>query len=136
MHDMGKMFVAKDVLEKPGKLDAEEWNQMKQHPVLGAKYLAALPDVPKLALVAAFEHHMKFDGSGYPDTKRRGKRQHIVSQMVAVADFFDALRTERPYRKAMDIAAIIGLIKEATGKDFNPLLVENFFVALKRIKAV
>jgi HD-GYP domain-containing protein (c-di-GMP phosphodiesterase class II) len=136
MHDMGKMFVAKDVLEKPGKLDAEEWNQMKQHPVLGAKYLAALPDVPKLALVAAFEHHMKFDGSGYPDTKRRGKRQHIVSQMVAVADFFDALRTERPYRKAMDIAAILGLMKEATGKDFNPLLVENFFGALKRIKAV
>jgi len=108
---------------------------MKQHPAAGAKYLSALPDVPKLSMITAFEHHMKFDGSGYPSTKRQGKKQHIVSQMVAIADFFDALRTERPYRKAMDIATIIGLIKEATGKDFNPLLVENFFSALKQIKA-
>lgn len=136
MHDVGKMFVPKEVLEKPGKLTDEEWNQMKQHPVAGAKYLSALPDVPKLAMIAAFEHHMKFDGHGYPGMKRKGKKQHIVSQMVAIADFFDALRTERPYRKAMDIAMIIGLMKEGVGREFNPLLVENFFVALKRIRAV
>ncbi len=97
MHDVGKMFVPKEVLEKPGKLNDEEWNQMKQHPVAGAKYLSALPDVPKLAMIAAFEHHMKFDGHGYPGMKRTGKKQHIVSQMVAIAAFFfDALRTERP----------------------------------------
>jgi HD-GYP domain-containing protein (c-di-GMP phosphodiesterase class II) len=136
MHDVGKMFVPKEVLEKPGKLNDEEWNQMKQHPVAGAKYLSALPDVPKLAVIAAFEHHMKFDGNGYPGRKRTGSKQHIVSQMVAIADFFDALRTERPYRKAMDITMIIGLMKEGVGKEFNPLLVENFFVALKRIRAV
>jgi HD-GYP domain-containing protein (c-di-GMP phosphodiesterase class II) len=136
MHDVGKMFIPKEVLEKPGKLNEEEWNQMKQHPVAGAKYLSALPDLPKLAMIAAFEHHMKFDGNGYPGTKRKGNKQHIVSQMVAIADFFDALRTERPYRVAMDIATIIGLMKEGVGRDFNPLLVENFFVALKRIKAV
>jgi len=136
MHDVGKMFVAKEVLEKPGKLDDAEWDQMKQHPAAGAKYLSVLSDIPKLAMIVAFEHHMKFDGSGYPDTKKKGKRQHIVSQMVAIADFFDALRTERPYRKAMEIAAIIGLMREATGKDFNPLLVENFFIGLKKITAV
>lgn len=136
MHDVGKMFVDKEVLEKPGKLNDQEWTQMKQHPAAGAKYLSALPDVPKLAMIAAFEHHMKFDGSGYPGTKRQGKKQHIVSQMVAIADFFDALRTERPYRKAMDTAMIIGLMKEGVGREFNPLLVENFFVGLKRIRAV
>ncbi|HXX54199.1 MAG TPA: HD domain-containing phosphohydrolase [Thermodesulfovibrionales bacterium] len=136
MHDVGKMFVAKEVLEKPGKLDDAEWDQMKQHPAAGARYLSTLPHVPKLAMIAAFEHHMKFDGSGYPGANKRSKKQHIVSQIIAIADFFDALRTERPYRKAMDIAAIIGLMREGTGKDFNPLLVENFFVALKRIKVV
>lgn len=136
MHDVGKMFVPKDILEKPGKLNDEEWNQMKQHPVTGAKYLSALPDVPKLAMIAAFEHHMKFDGNGYPRTKRKGAKQHVVSQMVAIADFFDALRTERPYRKAMDVAMIIGLMKEGMGREFNPPLLENLFVALKQIRAV
>jgi HD-GYP domain-containing protein (c-di-GMP phosphodiesterase class II) len=136
MHDVGKMFVPKEVLEKPGKLNDEEWHQMKQHPAEGAKYLSALPDVPKLAMIAAFEHHMKFDGNGYPGVRRTGSRQHIVSQMVAIADFFDALRTERPYRKAMDIATIIGLMREGAGKEFNPLLVNNFLLALKRIRAL
>ncbi len=79
---------------------------------------------------------MKFDGSGYPDTKRRGKRQHIISQMVAIADFFDALRTERPYRMALESATVVEFMKEATGKDFNPVLVENFLTALKGIRAI
>jgi len=136
LHDVGKLFVSKGVLEKETKLDAGEWDEIRRHPVYGAKYLTTLPDVPKLAAIAAFEHHMKFNGSGYPDTKRRGKRQHIVSQMVAIADFFDALRTERPYRMAMEIASVVDFMKEATGKDFNPLLVENFFGALERIKAI
>ncbi|MCL5421860.1 MAG: HD domain-containing protein [Nitrospirae bacterium] len=136
LHDVGKMFVSKEVLEKETKLDLEEWNAIQRHPVFGARYLATLSDVPKLALITAFEHHMKFDGSGYPDTKRRGRRQHIMSQMVAIADFFDALRTERPYRMAVESTTVIQFMKEATGKDFNPLLVENFLYALKKIRAI
>jgi response regulator RpfG family c-di-GMP phosphodiesterase len=76
---------------------------------------------------------MKFDGSGYPDTKRRGRKQHLISQLVTISDFFDALRTERPYRKALDVQTIIGLMKESAGRDFNPLLIDNFLNALKRI---
>lgn len=136
LHDVGKMFVSKEVLEKETKLDLEEWNAIKRHPVFGARYLATLSDVPKLALITAFEHHMKFDGSGYPDTKRRGRRQHIMSQMVAVADFFDALRAKRPYRAALESATVTQFMKEATGKDFNPVLVENFLSALKVIRAI
>ena len=78
---------------------------------------------------------MKFDGTGYPDTHRRGKRQHIVSQLVAIADFFDAMRTERPYRKTVDLQAIVLLLKETAGKDFNPLLINNFLKALNGIGA-
>jgi len=135
LHDVGKMFVPKEVLDKETKLTLEDWSAIKVHPVFGARYLATLSDIPRLALIAAFEHHLKFDGSGYPDTRRRGKRQHIVSQMVAIADFFDALRTQRPYRKAMEGPVVVQFIKEATGKDFNPVLVENFLSGLKMIRA-
>lgn len=136
LHDIGKIYISKEVLEKQGKLDSSEWAEMKKHPVYGALYLSTLPDMPALAVIVAFEHHMKFDGTGYPETRRRGKKQHIISQIVALSDFFDALRTERTYRKALDVPVIAGLIKEATGKDFNPLLTENFILALKKIKAL
>jgi HD-GYP domain-containing protein (c-di-GMP phosphodiesterase class II) len=134
LHDVGKMFISKEVLEKQGKLDSAEWEEMKRHPVLGASYLSTLNNLPKLAVVIAFEHHMKFDGSGYPSTRRPDKRQHLISQIVAISDFFDALRTERPYRKALELPVVLGLIRESSGKDFNPALVKNFISALERIK--
>jgi HD-GYP domain-containing protein (c-di-GMP phosphodiesterase class II) len=133
LHDVGKMFISKEVLEKQTRLDGTEWNEMKKHPIHGAIYLSTLQDVPKLAVIAAFEHHMKFNGKGYPETKRRGRRQHSISQLVAISDFFDAIRTERPYRKALEVQAVVMLLKEAAGKDFNPMLVDNFLNALKRI---
>ena len=135
LHDMGKMFVSKDILNKNAKLDETEWSEIKRHPIFGAIYLSKLDKIPKVAVIAAFEHHLKFDGTGYPDTHRRGKRQHIVSQLVAIADFFDALRTERPYRKTVDLQSIVLLLKEKAGKDFNPLLINNFLKALSRIGA-
>lgn len=133
MHDIGKVFVDKKILEKDSKLDAEEWDEMKKHTVYGAQYLASLPEVPKLAFVGAFEHHMKFDGSGYPETRMHGRRQHPVSQIIAVADFFDALRTERPYRKPLELPAILGMLKDSAGRDFNPLLVDHFIRAIASI---
>jgi HD-GYP domain-containing protein (c-di-GMP phosphodiesterase class II) len=132
LHDVGKMFVSKDVLDKPGKLDEAEWKEMKRHPVYGAMHLCRLEDPPRLAVIASYEHHLKFDGSGYPGTKRHAKKQHIISQIVALSDFFDALRSERPYRKAFELSPLLDLIKGSAGKDFNPLLVDNFISALKR----
>ena len=119
LHDMGKMFISKDILNKNAKLDETEWSEVKRHPVLGAMYLSKLDKIPKVAVIAAFEHHMKFDGTGYPDTHRRGKKQHIVSQLVAIADFFDAMRTERPYRKTVDLQSIVLLTERNGGKGFQ-----------------
>ena len=136
LHDVGKMFISKEVLEKQGKLTDSEWEEMKKHPTYGAMYLATLPDIPKYALVAAYEHHMKFSGSGYPSTRRKGGRQHIISQIISISDFFDALRTDRPYRKSVDPLSIIGLMTETSGKDFNPYLVENFVRSYKQVAAV
>lgn len=133
LHDIGKMFVPTEVLEKEAKLNDKEWAEMKKHPAYGAMYLATLPDIPKYALVAVYEHHMKFNGLGYPATRRKGRKQHIISQIIAISDFFDALRTDRPYRKALDVPVIVGLMNDSAGKDFNPLLVENFIRSLKKV---
>jgi putative nucleotidyltransferase with HDIG domain len=133
LHDVGKMIVPKEILEKPGKLDDAEWKEIKRHPVYGALFLSSLPDPPRLAVIAAFEHHLKFDGTGYPETKWRARKQNIISQIVAISDFFDALRAERPYRKGMEIDKLIDILKGSAGKDFNPLLVDNFMSALKRV---
>lgn len=133
MHDIGKIFVPKAILDKESKLTADEWTEMKKHTVYGAKYLASLPEVPKLAVIAAYEHHIRHDGTGYPDTKWRGRKQHAVSQIVAMADFFDALRTDRPYRKALEVPVIIGIMKEACGKEFSPMMVDHFIRSLSRL---
>ncbi len=136
LHDVGKMYIPIEIIEKQGKLDGSEWQEMRKHPVYGALYLSSLPDVPKLAVIGALEHHMGFDGKGYPDTKGLSRRPHIISQIISIADFFDALRTERSYRKALHIPVILGLLWKGAGKEFNPALVENFVQALKRINAI
>lgn len=135
LHDIGKSYIPKEILEKPSRLTPEEWGEIKRHPVYGALYLSTLPEIPRLAVIAAFEHHMRFDGKGYPDTKRYGKKQHIISQMVAIADFFDAMRTHRSYRRSLGIHEVIKSLIDGAGTEFDPLLVENFVDGLKRIHA-
>lgn len=132
LHDVGKMFVSKEVLEKQGKLDDAEWAEIKKHPTYGAMYLASLPDLPKIAMIAAYEHHMKFDGSGYPAGRQQNRKQHIISQIITVSDFFDALRTERAYRGSLEVSDIIRLLQDSSGKDFSPILVDNFVLAMKK----
>jgi len=126
LHDAGKMFISKDILEKNGKLDDKEFAEIKMHPLRGAWYLAKIPGLTRLASIIAFEHHMKYDGTGYPEASLNGGKQHIFSQIVAVADFFDALRSTRPYRGGMDVKEIFVLMKKGAGKDFNPFLADNF----------
>lgn len=136
LHDMGKLFVPKEIIEKQTMLDEHEWSAMKLHPTYGAIYLSKLPEVSKGAVVAAYEHHMKYDGSGYPQAKIKTKKQHLISQLVAISDVFDALRTKRAYRPSFEVPAITAVLKEGSGKDFNPVLVDNFIAACKSIKAL
>ncbi len=135
LHDAGKMFVSKDILEKKGKLDDREFDEIKKHPLHGASYLAKNRELTPLASVIAFEHHMKYDGSGYPALSLRKSKQHIFSQLVAIADFFDALRSHRPYRGSMEAKDIIAIMKKGAGTDFNPFLVDNFIRILLEAKA-
>jgi HD-GYP domain-containing protein (c-di-GMP phosphodiesterase class II) len=126
LHDVGKLFVSREVLEKNGPLDAKEFDEMMHHPVYGANYLAKIDGITRIAPIVAYEHHRKYDGTGYPEGRADGRKQHICSQIVAIADFFDALRCHRPYRRSWDIPEIVYHLKKSAGQDFNPLLVNNF----------
>ncbi len=106
LHDAGKLFIPKEILEKPGALDDREFAEIKKHPLYGATYLAKMDDLTQLAPIMAFEHHAKFNGTGYPEYRVNGNRQHVFSQIIAIADFFDALRSRRPYRDSMEIEEI------------------------------
>lgn len=97
LHDVGKAFIPAQIAQKPGKLTEQEWEQVRRHPVEGAKALAGLPDLPALAAAIALEHHVRPDGSGYPALPNN-RTPHLLSRLVAVVDSYDALTTDRPYR--------------------------------------
>jgi len=126
LHDVGKFFISGDVLAKKGVLDEKEWEVIRLHPLYGARYLSSIGGIPRLASIVAFQHHLRYDGQGYPKLRATFLKQHICSQVVAIADFFDALRSTRPYRKGLEIIEILSLMKKESASAFNPFLLENF----------
>lgn len=126
LHDVGKLFISKEVLHKKGTLNEKEFEEITHHTSYGAAYLAKIDGITRLAPVVALEHHKKYNGTGYPKFNVNDKRQHICSQIVALSDFFDAMRSWRPYRRAWEVNEVLALMKTNAGKDFNPFLVENF----------
>ena len=126
LHDVGKLFISNEILEKEGSLDEKEWEEIKRHTLYGARYLAKMEGLPRIAAVVALEHHLKYDGKGYPQYKVDLKNQHFISQLVGVSDFFDALRSKRPYKKDWGLKEILSIMKKNAGREFNPFLVDNF----------
>jgi HD-GYP domain-containing protein (c-di-GMP phosphodiesterase class II) len=131
LHDIGKLFIPEDILNKPGKLTPEEYLIIQQHPLKGAQHLLDTPGVPRLAIVTAYEHHMKYNFSGYPAAPS-GWVQNICSQMTTISDAFDALRTRRSYKTAMDWDPVAVMIYELAGIDFHPTLAKNFIVIMEK----
>ncbi len=125
LHDVGKMFISPDILSKSGQLTEEEWQIMQQHPRLGAEYLLNTPGVPRLAVVTAYEHHMRYDSQGYPRTNRSWQ-QHICSYMTAISDTYDAMRTHRVYEEALGTDQIISIMLELAGTKLHPQLTYSF----------
>lgn len=126
MHDIGKVAIPDAVLLKPGSLDDVEWKVMQSHSSIGHKVLCG-SDRPllKVAAIIANEHHEKYDGSGYPSGKA-GEDIHIYARIVAIADVFDALGSDRAYKKAWKDEKILNFFKEEKGKHFDPTLIELF----------
>ena len=132
MHDIGKVGIPDSILNKPGKLTHEEWGIMKRHANIGYE-LFRDSDKPLLqtAAIIAYEHHEKWDGTGYP-RGISGENIHIFGRITALADVFDALGSDRCYKKAWDDERIFKLIKEERGKHFDPKLVDIFFKNLEQ----
>lgn len=118
LHDLGKVAVPDDILNKPGKLTEEERAVMNRHPEDGARMILEAEEHLDLAAVVAYEHHIRIDGAGYP-TFRHPRRPHRASELVHVCDVFDALRTHRPYRDAWAQERILGYIEEGAGSEFQ-----------------
>jgi putative nucleotidyltransferase with HDIG domain len=125
LHDVGKQRTPIEILNKPGKLDELERRRMERHTLDGAAILIGRRGVPDVAPIVAFEHHANVDGTGYPNLGHKA-RPHLASQIVHVADIFDALRTNRPYRAAMDEAKVRSILLQCSDKSFDGALVDLF----------
>lgn len=125
LHDIGKLFIPEDILTKTGKLTDEEFNIIKSHPVTGARHLLETSGVPRMAVITAYEHHLKFNLTGYPNVTL-GWQQNLCSHMTMISDFFDALRTRRSYREPVELDEISGMMMGMMGTDLHPALTRNF----------
>jgi HD-GYP domain-containing protein (c-di-GMP phosphodiesterase class II) len=132
LHDVGKLYIPEEILTKKGKLTDEEFDIMKQHPVKGARHLLDTPGVPRLAAIAAYEHHLKFNLKGYPRVADSWQ-QNLCSHMTAISDFFDALRTRRSYREPVALQEIATMMYGMMGTDLHPGLTKNFLKIIGRL---
>lgn len=127
MHDIGKIGIPDHILMKPGKLTPEEMDCMKTHTLIGAKILAgSSSEMIQLGELVALSHHEKWDGSGYPHGIK-GDAIPIYGRLCAVADVFDALTTDRPYKKAFSNDDSFRMIREGRGTHFDPAVADAFF---------
>lgn len=126
MHDIGKVGIPDHILLKPGKLSADEFSIMKKHAILGYQILAgSQSEMLQAGAQIALSHHEKYDGSGYPHGLV-GEEIPLFARIVAVADVFDALTSERPYKMAWDIDKALAMLHEGAGKHFDPRCVNAF----------
>ena len=136
MHDIGKIGIADNILLKPGRFNTEEWSQMMQHTVIGHNILSnSQSRFIQMGAVIALNHHEKFDGTGYPNGLK-GRDIPLVARIVAVADVFDALMSDRPYKKTWTLQAALDYIKQQSGSHFDPECVAAFFNRLDEVKQI
>ena len=155
LHDIGKIGVPDEVLLKPGKLDPDEWKIMQRHCIFGCEILGPLTskeeahascenwavkgpegnELLDLARMLALLHHERWDGTGYP-FGLAGEAIPLEARIVAVVDTYDALASERPYKKAFPEEKCLAIIRESSGSHFDPQVVEAFFRNTERIRSI
>jgi putative nucleotidyltransferase with HDIG domain len=128
-HDMGKTRIPKEILNKTGKLSPEEWSMMRSHPVIGAEIIMRMKEWGELStrmIDGAFEHHLRYDLTGYPKLTRKRKIS-LFGRIITIADFYDALVRPRVYNRFPYVSEkILGIMLERSGKDFDPAIVKVF----------
>jgi putative two-component system response regulator len=136
MHDVGKIGIPDHILLKPGKLDPDEWQIMKQHTIIGAQILQGSDaEFIKLAEAVALTHHEKWDGSGYPNGLS-GSKIPLAGRITAIADVFDALTSKRPYKEPFSLEKSFDIIKQSRGSHFDPEVADAFFAVEDEILTI
>lgn len=130
LHDVGKLDVSIDVIRKAGKLDDSEWEQLKKHPEHGANIVEQMGGMLSNAVPIILFHHEQFNGNGYYG--RKGKQIPLGARIIAVADAFDAMTTDRPYQKARQTWEALEIIEKGKGEHFDPRIVEAFSSVMRR----
>jgi putative nucleotidyltransferase with HDIG domain len=125
MHDIGKVRTPQEILNKPDRLTDEEFVIMRRHPLEGAEILRRTPEMPILAPVVAFEHHLRLDGSGYPFGAKRGTL-NLATMLCTIADVYDAMRSQRAYQQASPSERVLAVLRQGDGTHFEKHLVRRF----------
>jgi putative nucleotidyltransferase with HDIG domain len=125
MHDIGKVRTPLEILNKPDKLTDEEFVIMKRHVVDGAEILRGTPEIPTLAPIVAFEHHLRIDHSGYPHGVSRPSL-NLATMICGIADVYDAMRSQRAYQQSYPTDRILEVLKRNDGQQFDQNLVRRF----------
>src|SRR5258705_9884778 len=125
MHDIGKVKTPTEILNKPDKLDEREFEIMKRHTVEGAEILRRTPEMPTLAPIVAFEHHLRLDGTGYPNGVKRGQL-NLATMLCGIADVYDAMRSQRSYQQAFPTDRILAVLQRNDGTQFDQHLLRRF----------
>ena len=133
LHDIGKLGIPDRLLHKPGPLTTAEYEQVKEHAVVGADILSAIPFVGPLALIVR-HHHENWDGSGYPDGLQ-GLDIPVGARVLSIVDCYDALTSDRPYRRALSHGSAIAMIHERSGSMYDPDLVDAFLRIVQRLRS-
>jgi HD-GYP domain-containing protein (c-di-GMP phosphodiesterase class II) len=133
LHDVGKMGVPDKILQKPGPLTENEWKIMRKHPLYAFDMLQPI-EYLKPSLCIPHYHHEKFDGTGYP-YGLKGEQIPLPARIFAIIDVWDALNSDRPYRKAWSKEKALNYIRNQAGKHFDPVVVEKFLLLLESPQA-
>ena len=134
LHDVGKIGIPDNILRKPGKLTEDEWKIMRTHPLTGYEMLKSIPFLAP-ALDVVLHHHERFDGSGYP-SGLAGKDIPLSARIFTIADTFDAMTNDRPYRKAFTMEIALGEIQKCANSQFDPEIVNAFLMVFKSVNTV
>jgi HD-GYP domain-containing protein (c-di-GMP phosphodiesterase class II) len=131
LHDVGKLKIPLEVLNKPGKLEGDEWRIMMSHAQEGATHLCGVENTHPLAILVAYEHHMRYDGQPNYPVPRIARRPTLASQMTSIADVYDAICTTRPYAKARSREFAVNVLTGRVGTFHSPALVASFVRLLR-----
>jgi putative nucleotidyltransferase with HDIG domain len=132
LHDVGKIGVTDAILQKPGPLDSEEFGQIREHPNKGRQILSNIAFLQG-AIPCVLHHHERYDGSGYPE-RLAGARIPLPGRIISVADAFDAMTTDRPYRSRLPVRRAMAELRRHAGRQFDPAVVDAFFVVWRQGK--